>query len=130
MPKLTPYIFSQNAREQSAFYAAALGAELISVRTFGEIPGFPEERKDSIMHLVMQLGEIQLFMADADIVQSGTQLDLAVEFETEDQARQAFDALSRGGQVLMQMESMPWGTLLGRVQDRYGLRWQIANIAK
>lgn len=130
MPKLTPYIFSQNAREQSDFYAAALGAELISVRTFGEIPGFPEKRKDSIMHLVMQLGEIQLFMADADTVQSGTQLDLAVEFETEDQARQAFDALSRGGQVLMQMESMPWGTLLGRVQDRYGLRWQIANIAK
>lgn len=36
MAKLTPYFFSDNAREQAAFYMGALG---------GEIPGRPQARK-------------------------------------------------------------------------------------
>ena len=131
MPKLSPYIFSNNAREQAAFYTDALGGEVVDIRTFADMPGANEMEKDRVMHLVLKLGDETIYMADngAEPVQRGSSLDLTLEFKSEDEARSAFDKLVHGGRVFMPLERMFWGTVFGRLEDQYGVRWQISTEA-
>lgn len=51
MAKLTPYIFSEDAKAQAEFYISALGGEILSVKTFGELPGSNEEMKDKVLKI-------------------------------------------------------------------------------
>jgi PhnB protein len=129
MPKLQPYIFSDDARKQAQFYVEALKGEIVSVQTFGEAPQAGEENKDKVMHLVLQAAGLQLFMADSVSrpIQPGNQIDLTIIFTSDEEAREAFEGLSQGGQVLMPFERMFWGTMFGRVVDPFGIRWQIAT---
>jgi len=132
MANLYPYIFSQNAKEQAEFYAIALKGEIINVQTFKDAPQANEEMKDKVMHLVLQAAGLTFFMADAvmEPVQRGNGLDLTIEFQSEDEAKNAFDRLSEGGNVLMPFEKTFWGAMFGRVEDRYGVRWQITTTHK
>jgi PhnB protein len=128
MAKLYPYIFSEDARKQAEFYAQALNGEIVNVLTFAEAPNMPEELKDKVMHLVLQAAGITFFMADAvEDVERGTALDLTLEFSTEEEARNAFTKLSEGGKVIMPFEKAFWGAMFGRVEDKYGIRWQIVT---
>lgn len=126
MINLTPYIFSQDAKKQAEFYSKVLGGSIVSMQTYGEMPDSAEEMKDKVLHLVLQLGEHQLYMADYSPLQPGNQLDLTVEFASEEEARAAFNGLGEGGKVIFPLEKMAWGSFLGRVEDSYGIRWQIA----
>ncbi|MFC0523999.1 VOC family protein [Pontibacillus salicampi] len=130
MANLYPYLFSTNAREQAAFYAEALNGEIRSIQTFEEAPGTDDALHDKVMHLVLQAAGQTFFMADdvASDKVKGTNLDLTLEFEQEEDARMAFNGLSQGGSILMPFEKMFWGAMFGRVEDRYGVRWQISTV--
>ncbi|SFL36110.1 PhnB protein [Paenibacillus sp. 1_12] len=129
MAKLYPYIYCENAREQAAFYAKALGGKIVGVQTFAEIPNVSDEMKDKVMHLVLQTSDLVLFMADSvsEPVKRGGGLDLGLEYKTEQEARQVFEGLSQGGSVIMPFEKMFWGSMFGRLQDPYGVFWQIVT---
>ncbi|NBD25308.1 VOC family protein [Paenibacillus glycinis] len=127
MAKLTPYLYSGNARRQAEFYVKALGGEIVSVQTFGEMPGGNPADNARVMHLVLQAAGLTFFLADAGPVERGNGLDLTLEFETAEAAERAFDNLAAGGEVLMPFERMFWGSMFGRLIDPYGVRWQIAT---
>ncbi|RTE08701.1 VOC family protein [Paenibacillus whitsoniae] len=129
MAKLAPYLYSHNAREQAAFYAAALGGEIARVQTYGEMPGTPDAMKDRILHLELQALGLKVFMADAGVTpaERGSGMDLALVFQDEAEAARIFENLSEGGEVIMPFERMRWGTMLGRMKDAYGVTWQIAT---
>jgi PhnB protein len=128
MTKLSPYIYSEDARQQAEFYVKALRGEITSIKTYADMPNAPEEMKDQVMHLVLKVGEQQFFLADSSMIQAGNQIDIALEFDTEDEALLTFTGLSEGGEVIMPFEKMFWGTMFGRVEDQYGVRWQIATV--
>ncbi|MFC5653212.1 VOC family protein [Paenibacillus solisilvae] len=127
MAKIRPYIYSGNAREQAAFYVDALGGEIVSVQTFGDMPGAEEGIKDRVMHLIMQAAGIQFYLADSNSIQRGSGLDLTLEFASDHEAAQAFEKLAAGGKVIMKFERMFWGSLFGRLEDKFGVTWQIAT---
>lgn len=129
MAKLRPYIYSDNAREQANFYAEALGGEILSIQTYGEMPGASRDGKDGVMHLVLQAADQLFYMADTGPVERGNGLDLTLEFETDEEAESVFNKLAQGGKIMMPFERMFWGTMFGRVMDRFGVRWQIATQA-
>ncbi|MDF2958465.1 MAG: glyoxalase [Paenibacillus sp.] len=128
MAKLYPYIHCEDARGQAEFYAKALSGEIISIQTFAEAPNVNAEIKDKVMHLVLKAAGLQFFMADSvmEPVWRGNGIDLTLEYHSEDEARQAFEGLSQGGKVLMPFQRMFWGAMFGRVEDPYGVRWQVA----
>jgi len=128
MIKLSPYIYSEDARAQAEFYVKALRGEITSIKTYADMPNVPEEMKDKVMHLELQLGELQIYLADSSDIEPGNQIDIALEFETEEEAIRTFKGLSKGGEVIMPFERMFWGTMFGRVEDPYGVRWQIATV--
>jgi len=132
MAKLVPYIFSEDARSQGQFYVDALGGEFVSVLTFGEAPGTPEELKEKIMHQHIVAGGITIFMSDSpgrQIVRgNGTALSLV--FDTDAEAHAAFDKLAAGGKVIDPLKQQFWGALFGMLEDKYGVEWQVSTEQK
>jgi PhnB protein len=129
MAKLSVYIFSEDARKQAEFYAKALNGEIVDIKTFADAPGSKEEDKDRVMHLVLRVGDQTIFMADNGLqpVQHGNGMDLTLEFGTEAEARAVFERLADGGKVFIPFQRMFWGTSFGRLEDPFGVRWQIST---
>lgn len=131
MATLTPYLYSSNARKQADFYIEAFGGEIVSLRTFADMPGADETMKERVMHLELHALGLRFFMADAgtEKVDRGHSMDLTLEFQSEEEAQRIFEALSRGGTVKMPFERMFWGTVFGRLEDPFGVVWQISTEA-
>ncbi|PYI50569.1 VOC family protein [Paenibacillus flagellatus] len=127
MGTLKPYIISEDARAQSEFYLQALGGEIMSVSTHGELPGAPNELKDKVMHMCLAIaGENFLFMADAiEPVTHGTDLALTIAYPTEAEAAEAFAKLAVGGTVKHPIEMQPFGIYYGELTDKFGVIWMI-----
>lgn len=131
MAKLTPYMKSANAREQAEFYIAALGGEIRSLKTWGEVPGTPPELADRVVHLDLQVAGTTLFLTDADNgpVSYGQGINLSLELATQAEARAAFERLAEGGKVVYPLHDAFWGSLFGQLEDRFGVQWMITNEA-
>jgi PhnB protein len=127
MAKLTPYIHTEDARAQAEFYVQSLGGEIQSVMTFGQgAPDMKKEVHDKVMHLSLFVAGNNLFMSDSfEPVSEGGNIALSLEFATEDETRQAFDNLARGGKVHYPLEHQPWGAFFGEVKDKFGVSWMI-----
>ncbi len=131
MANLYPYIYSDDAKTQAEFYANALGGEIILSKTFAELPPTAphadERLRDKILHLRLRAAGQVFFMSDSvrEPVQRGNGLDLTLEFADENEARQAFEGLSAGGELLMPFARQFWGSMSGMVVDPFGVRWQI-----
>lgn len=132
MAKLTPYIVSEDARAQAAFYAEALGGDILSVSTHSEMPNTEEALKDKVLHLSMVAAGIPIYMCDTVYapLQGGNQVSLSLEFASEAEARKAFAGLSEGGTVTHPLEQAFWGSLFGQLVDRFGVRWMISTEAQ
>lgn len=132
MAKLTPYIFSEDAKAQAEFYTQALGGEILSVMTYGQLPDAQEALKDKVLHLSLIAGGINIFMSDSvfESMSQGNGLNLCLEFATEAEAREAFDKLAEGGHVKDPLKPAFWGALFGVLEDKYGVMWMITNESK
>ncbi|GIP40548.1 VOC family protein [Paenibacillus sp. J31TS4] len=130
MAKLTPYFYSEDARAQAQFYIEAMGGEILEQKTYGEAPGTEEGMKDKIIHMRFTAADVTFFIADSMHEAPGqNSYDLNLEFRAEDEARRAFAGLAEGGRVLMDLEKQFWGSLFGRVEDKFGVKWQISTEA-
>ncbi|OAS23868.1 VOC family protein [Paenibacillus oryzisoli] len=129
MATLSPYIYSADARKQADFYVSVFSGEIISIQSYGDLPGMDESKKHLVMHLELQALGLRFFLADAgaDASNRGMGMDLALTFKDEEEARTIYDGLAVDGDVIMPYDRMFWGTMLGRVRDRYGVMWQVAT---
>ncbi|GAA3408590.1 VOC family protein [Paenibacillus hodogayensis] len=129
MAKHTPYLFSEDARAQAEFYIQALGGEILSVMTHGQMPGANEQLKDKVLHLSFVAAGTSFFMADTvtEPVNPGNGISLNLEFPNEAEAREAFDNLSAGGRVKHPFSMAFWGTFFGQFEDKFGVNWMIVT---
>ncbi|SFJ20665.1 PhnB protein [Paenibacillus sp. UNC496MF] len=98
--QLNAYIQSEDASVQAGFYAQALGGEILSKMTYGDIPGTPEANKDKVMHMVLSVaGGNLLFLADSPFERThgGRVISLSLTFSDEAEARQSFEKLAQDG---------------------------------
>ncbi|MNI11507.1 hypothetical protein D3C87_612480 [compost metagenome] len=132
MAKLTTFIFSEDARSQAEFYIKALGGEIRSMTTYGEIPGTKEELKDKIINLSFVAAGVNFLMSDFvyESLRYGNSTSQVLEFESEQEAREAFDNLAVDGKVKLPLEPAFWGALFGEIEDKYGIRWMITTEPK
>lgn len=127
--QLTPYLMSEDARTQAEMYKQALGGEIQTVMTYGQTPGTPEAVKDKVMHMAITVaGGNTLFLSDSfEPAERSRGIALALAFESEAEAREAFGNLSEGGAVKYPFELQPWGAYYGEVVDKFGITWQIVK---
>jgi len=133
MEGITPYLtFEGNAAEALAFYTTALGGTVLYNQTFKDsqlADNMPEAWKDKVMHAAFQSGDLQLMVSDTPDattkVSSGDQVQLALNFTSEDEIDQVFSRLAADGQVTMALEKTFWGAKFGMVTDKFGVRWML-----
>lgn len=136
--KVQSYLsFEGRCDEAIAFYKKALGAEVVQLMRYSEAPEMPPSSDadascgggapaaDKVMHAVMRIGETELMASDGRC--SGQPefkgIMLALTASTDAQARQWFDALADGGQVMQPLTPTFFSSSFGMLADRFGVGW-------
>lgn len=130
---LTPYFtFDGNCEEAVNFYQKVLGGDLVITR-FGDMPPNPAfPVPDSVKQLVLQAeltrdGQMIRFsdnMPNTGYV-VGNNIAFALEFDSKDETKAAFEALSEGGKVEMELQETFFSPSYGKLVDRFGVMWHL-----
>lgn len=128
--QITPYLsFDGNAKQALEFYKEVLGGEIIGLQTFGEADyPTPPEADNRVMHAKLSKGDISLMFSDTFPGQSvviGTNISLTLEPESDEEIQSLYDALRKGGKALTELEDTFWGAKYARVQDQFGIIWEL-----
>lgn len=130
--RLIPYInLSGTAEDALSFYRDVFGGDVEIVR-WSEMPPNPkmpvsDEWRSKVMHGSLTIRDnVSIYVADSvaeDEDKYSSNVFVHVEFDSEDELRSAFDALSVGGTVNMPVDTMFWGAVYGDVIDTFGIGW-------
>src|SRR5688572_24161216 len=122
MATINPYLnFNGNTEEAFNFYKSVFGGEFAALQRFKETPhagNVPAGAQEKIMHIALPIGPANMIMG-TDVLESmdkvtfGTNFSIAVNVESEEEARRLFEGLSAGGQVTMPLEKVFWGDYFG-----------------
>jgi PhnB protein len=135
--KVQSYLsFEGRCDEAIAFYKKALGAEVVQLMRYSDAPEMPAAEAeagcpgatpaaDKVMHAVVRIGETELMASDGRC--SGQAefkgIMLALSASTDAEARQWFDALADGGQVMQPLTPTFFSSSFGMLTDRFGIGW-------
>ena len=130
--KLIPYInLSGNAEEAMNFYQSIFGGK-IEINRWSEMPPNPkmpisETWQNKVMHGSLFISEdVTIYLSDSieDGKETfGNNVFLHMEFDSENELRKAFEALSAGGRVNMPVDKMFWNAIYGDLIDKFGIGW-------
>ena len=129
MDLISPYIiFQGNCAEAVNFYHQCLGGEL-SVKRFGdtEMP-VDEDYKDKIMHAELSIGDLKIMFSDGaphKKVTVGDNIQINLNFESEDHMEKVFNNLAKGGKVTMPIDVTFWNAKFGMLEDKFGIKWMV-----
>lgn len=130
---LTPYIIlAGNTREAIQFYEQTIGAKVLSIITYGDMPDMSntldDSQKNLIAHAKLQVGESELMFSDtpdASTIQAGNQVTICITTNEVEKSRVIFEALSQGGKINLPFKEEPFSPGFGDVTDKYGVTFQI-----
>jgi PhnB protein len=131
--KLTPYITLEgNVREAIRFYEQAIGAEVLFMATYGDMPNLPETFSDELRQLVahakLKVGGSELMFSDASggaAIAEGKRVTICITTNNVEESRGIFEALQEGGTVNMPFKEEPFSPGFGDVTDKFGVTFQI-----
>ncbi|MEK5478679.1 VOC family protein [Paenibacillus sp. FSL R5-0407] len=131
--KLTPYITLEGrAREAIQFYEQAIGAKVVSIITYGDMPDmsntFNEELKSLVANAKVQVGEAELMFSDDPFgspIASGKKVTICITTNDVETSKRFFEALRQDGQVNMPFKEEPFSPGFGDVTDKFGVTFQI-----
>ena len=124
--------FNGNTEEAFDFYKSVLGGEFTNFQRFGDTQHgeqMPDAEKKKIMHITLTSSNGTLmgndhmdFMGPLTV---GNNFSLALHPESEGAAKQLYDGLSKGGNVIMPLEKVFWGAYFGMFIDKFGVKWLV-----
>lgn len=127
--ELNPYLnFPGKSAEAIALYQKALGAEVVHVQRFGDVPGMqvPPDAKERVMHAHLRIGGGTIMISDGPPgvpVPAESNTHVSLQFDDPNEMTGRFEALAAGGQITMPLQDTFWGARFGMLTDRYGIRW-------
>ncbi|UOQ48804.1 VOC family protein [Gracilibacillus caseinilyticus] len=133
MVKLTPYITLEGrAKEAIQFYEETLGAEIISIFTYGEMPDMPntftDELKSLVAHAKLKVGETELMLSDApgdSTIENGKRITICITTNEVEKSKRIYEALRQDGQINLPFKEEPFSPGFGDVTDKFGVTFQI-----
>jgi PhnB protein len=131
---LEPYLyFNGRAEEAINFYKEAIGAEVTFQMRMNEAPeppppgAIPAGFENKIMHASLRIGAMNLMVSDgnsnAQPSFKGFTLSLGVADAAE--AERKFNALAKGGKVIMPLAKTFWSPCFGMLEDKIGVGWMV-----
>ena len=130
--KLIPYVnLPGNAEEAINFYKDVFGGK-IEINRWSEMPPNPkmpvsDAWQNKIMHSSLNIREgVTIYLSDSlqeGEVTSDNNVFIHVEFDSEDEVRKVYEALSAGGKVNMPLDKTFWNAVYGDLVDKFGVSW-------
>lgn len=131
--QLTPYITLEGrASEAIQFYKEAIGAEVISMVTYGEMPEMPntftDDMKRLVAHAKLKVGDAEIMLSDTPTrspIGDGKKVTICITTNTVEHSRIIYEALRQGGQVNIPFQEESFSPGFGDVTDPFGVTFQI-----
>jgi PhnB protein len=132
---IQPYLFfNGNCERAIEFYRKALGAEVEMMMRFKESPEppppgtVPPGFENKIVHASFRVGQTSVMASDGCSAEKATfeGFSLSLSVPNEAEADRAFNALSDGGQITMQLTKTFWSPRFGMLKDQFGIGWMIS----
>ena len=130
-----PYLFFEGRAEEAvAFYAKALGAQPGMMMRYRDAPEGPGKCPDGstppgdkVMHGEMKINDNAIFFSDGMCSGKPNFAGFSLAFTAKDaaDAKQRFDALAQGGQVMQPLIETFFCKAFGMVSDKFGLHWMV-----
>ncbi len=133
MPKLDTYLFfNGNCAEAMKFYEKTLGGKLdmMKEKDAPKTDQGPQGNSDKILHARLAFDGGVLMASDWLAPQPFPGMggfSVSLVYTKIDEAKRAFDTLSKGGKVTMPLEKTFWVESFGMVIDRFGTPWMISG---
>jgi PhnB protein len=134
MTQLDNYLFFDGkCAEAMRFYERTLGGTIEAMFTYGDSPQpehCPANAADLIMHARLLIGGRALMASDSPPGMAARPMAgfaLSLNYDTPEEARRIFDALSQGGSVTMPMQKTFWSEAYGMLTDRFGTPWMVGG---
>ncbi|HBW38832.1 VOC family protein [Desulfosporosinus sp. BICA1-9] len=131
---LVPYlVFNGNCEEAVNFYQGVLGGES-QILHFSDAPPnpafpVPEEIKNFVLHAELRKDGHVIRFSDTfpnTPSNAGNNISFSLEFDTKEETKAMFEALSVGGNVEMDLNETFFSPLYGKFTDKFGIRWQVS----
>ncbi|PIE95111.1 VOC family protein [Bacillus fungorum] len=133
---INPYlVLDGSGQEAVQFYKEALDAKVEAMQTFGDMPENPEypipaEAKERVLHAHLKVGNTELMISDTFPGQGhaiGSQVTIAIRINNAEKAKEVFDKLQEGGEVIMPLQETFWSPAYGQVKDKFNIEWQVTT---
>ncbi|TGE31516.1 VOC family protein [Desulfosporosinus sp. Sb-LF] len=135
---LVPYLaFNGNCEEAVKFYQKVLGGES-QIMHFGDAPPnpaypVPENVKNLVMHAELRKNGHVIRFSDTfpnSPYNVGDNISFSLEFDTKDETKATFEALSEGGKIEMELQETFFSPLFSKFVDKFGVIWMVSCKAK
>ena len=131
--KLTPYITLEGrVKEAIEFYEQGIGAEILSLATYGDMPDMPntftDDLKSLVAHAKVKIGVTELMLSDApggSPMEDGKRVTLCITTNDVEESRRIYEALRQEGQVNMPFKEESFSPGFADVTDKFGVTFQI-----
>lgn len=136
--KITPYITLEGRAEEAIrFYEGAVGAEVISLITYGEMPEMPSTFNDEMKHLVahalVKVGDAEIMLSDTpsgSSVGDGKRVTICITTTHVEHSRTIFEALRQDGQINVPFQEESFSPGFGDVTDKFGVTFQVYTVTR
>lgn len=133
MTKIIPYItLNGNCGEAVTFYEKIFQARNLGIMRFGDTENtghpLPDEVKSLIMHAAIEFEGNKIMFSDAfpgNPITPGSTVSIAIVLKNVERSTAIYNALSEGGEILMELQQTSWSPAYGMVRDKFGITWQI-----
>jgi PhnB protein len=130
--KLDIYLnYAGNCQQAFRFYEQQLGGKITMMMTHGQGPdagNVPAERKNTILHARLELGNTVLMGADIPKSEPMRSAYLTLTVDSEKEAERVYGILSEGGQIFMKMEKTFFANRFAMLRDRFGTSWMLLHV--
>jgi PhnB protein len=125
--------FDGRCEEALEFYRGAIGAEVVGLMRFKEMPDAPPgavtpANESKVMHSAFRVGKSTVMASDG-MSQGGRPVfqgvTLALQVADRAEAEKLFASLSRGGQVQMPLGKTFFSDGFGTLTDKFGVAWMV-----
>jgi len=130
MLNLPSISFPGNCDEAIAYYKEVLGAEVKTIVYNGDDPSDPN--LDTLPSNFVTYSEVLLFgtpimMSDgAAKKMSCENFWFTLSFDSSEEVTDVFNKLADGGEIIEDLSAEFYGQLMGSVNDRFGISWNVS----
>ncbi len=124
--KASAYLhFKDNAKEAIEMFKSIFKADVISEIKYEEGITDNPSLFGKIFHAELKIGDLNLYLCDTDNDETYHSIKFVIEMSDQNLAHAQFSKLTKHGKILQDFTKMPFGPIIGEVEDMFGITWNI-----